>query len=105
MIEKIWSWIKALVKLPTLFRRRQAQEETEPAAGQLSELDKKLGREIQKREASEGKSVRTSTGSPNMPKYYFCKCDRRCKRVRKTVGGAYYKCRIHGEFFVRAPMV
>jgi len=39
---------------------------------------------------------------PNMPKYQPCAaCTRGSKRVSKTIGGANYRCRYHGEFFVR----
>jgi hypothetical protein len=103
MIKKIWEWIKAMVKLPKLLPRHQAQEEAEPAPGELTELDKKLGQKIQRRQEKMGKRVNTSAGGPNMPRYQFCTCGQRGKRTRKTMGGAYYRCRIHGEFFIRAP--
>jgi len=88
--------------IPRRFRR-EVPEEPEPAPGQLTELDKRLGKEIQKRKAREGRPVDTHQGGPNMPRHQHCKCGRWSKRKRKTAGGAYYKCRIHGDFFVRAP--
>lgn len=48
--------------------------------------------------------VGTSRGGPNMPKRQPCpKCGKWSKRGAKTLGGAYYSCSTHGEFFVRAP--
>jgi len=50
----------------------------------------------------EGKEVNTSYGGPNMPRYQFCNCGLSSRRVKKTVSGALYDCRCHGEFFVKA---
>lgn len=95
--------LMAMAKLPKLLPRR-CQEEPEPAPGVLTDLDKKLGAEIQKRQTLEGKPVDTRQGGPNMPRYQPCpKCRRQSKRMEKTAGGANYNCRIHGKFFVRAP--
>lgn len=39
----------------------------------------------------------------NMPKTYPCPfCSATSKRVNKTMGGAYYVCRTHGNFFVKS---
>ena len=93
IIKKICEWIKAIFK-------RKAPE---PDTGRWSELDKKLGRKIQQRQEKMGRPVDTHRGYPNMPRYQFCNCGRQAKRSRKTDGGAYYKCKDHGEFFVRSP--
>ena len=46
--------------------------------------------------------VRTSRGGLNMPKFQPCpQCHAGSKRYNKTMGGANYSCRTHGEFFVR----
>jgi hypothetical protein len=100
-LKKILEWLKMVAKLPKLLPRRR--QEPEPAPGVLSELDKKLGQEIQKREERMGRPLDTRQGGPNMPRYQFCSCGRSARRTRKTAGGANYKCSIHGEFFVRAP--
>lgn len=49
------------------------------------------------------KVTKTSRGGPNMPKFRRCPmCYARSRRTFKSEGGAYYQCRLHGEFFVRA---
>jgi len=102
--KKILEWLKTVAKLPKLLLHRREKEEPGPAPGVLTDLDKKLGAEIQKRQAKgKVKVVDTCQGGPNMPRWQFCNCRRGAKRMRKTLGGAYYKCPIHGEFFVRAP--
>jgi hypothetical protein len=92
---------KLVAKL--LPRRREIHEEPDPAPGVLTPLDKELGRRIQERQAG-GRVVTTSQSDPNMPKWQFCKCGRRAKRIDKVqLGGregAFYRCSIHGEFFV-----
>jgi len=51
----------------------------------------------------EGRPVDTRHGGPNMPRYHLCsRCNLASRRAKKTTGGAMYKCRRHGEFFVRA---
>jgi hypothetical protein len=104
MIKKIWECIKALAKLPKLLPHRgEVREESEPAPGVLTDLDKELGQKIQRRQEKMGKSVDTRQDGPNMPRYQFCpSCHRNAKRMQKTMGGSYYKCPIHGAFFVRA---
>jgi len=99
-VKNICEWIKSMVSnlIPRWFRR-QAPE----PAHVMTPLEKKLAREIQKRQAIEGKPVNTRQGGPNMPKYQPCTCGRWGRRKRKTMGGAYYKCSKHSEFFVRAP--
>lgn len=67
-------------------------------------LIRSLGRDISE-EALESHLVNTSRGGPNMPKYQLCSngcCSLPSRRVRKTLGGATYHCRRHGDFFVRA---
>ena len=106
---KVWAWIKTtasklMTKLPKLLTRRR--EEAEPAPGVLTELDKRLGKEIQRRQAK-GKAVDTHQGGPNMPGSQPCPiCRRRSKRVEKIdeghYRGAYYSCPKHGKFFVSA---
>jgi hypothetical protein len=102
MIKNIWGWIKAMAKLPKLLPRRQVQEE-EPAPGVLTELDKKLGEQIQRRQERE-RAIAARSADPNMPRYQRCACGRQAKRTEKAqVGGkigAFYRCSIHGEFFV-----
>lgn len=70
----------------------------------LTELDKRLGKEIRRRQAK-GKAVDTRQGGPSMPKVQPCpSCGRRSKRVQKVecpIEGAYYRCSKHGKFFVR----
>ena len=47
----------------------------------------------------------TRRGGPNMPKRQPCpavRCGKNCKRGNKTMGGAYYICPNHGDFFVQA---
>jgi hypothetical protein len=101
-IKKIWEWIKTMVyKIADLIPRRLRRESLEPAPS--TPLEKELGKKIQKRQARElGRAVDTRQGGPNMPRRQRCSCGRWAKRKRKTMGGAYYKCPIHGEFFVRA---
>jgi hypothetical protein len=97
--------VSKLVKKLTKLLTREV-EEAEPAPGVLTDLDKKLGAEIQKRQTLEGKPVDTRQGGPNMPRYQPCsRCHRGSKRVEKTAGGANYRCPNpeHGKFFVRAP--
>lgn len=92
-----------LKKLTNLLTRR-SQTDTKPAPGVLTELEKKLGREIQRKQARKGKAVDTRQDGPNMPNSQPCsKCRRRSKRMEKTAGGANYRCPEHGKFFVRAP--
>ena len=39
----------------------------------------------------------------NMPKVQYCPdCNANSKRTSRTVNGANYHCRTHGDFFVRA---
>ncbi|MDD5539452.1 MAG: hypothetical protein PHG61_02035, partial [Candidatus Marinimicrobia bacterium] len=39
-----------------------------------------------------------------MPKKQPCPdCHASCKRVRRTISGAIYNCRTHGQFLVNAP--
>jgi len=39
----------------------------------------------------------------NMPKSQSCmKCNAYSPRIRMTEGGAYYRCRNHGEFFLKS---
>ena len=103
-IRKIWERIKEMVsKIADMIPRRFKREDPEPATGVPTALDKKLGQKIQQRRAKMGKPVDTSKGGPNMPRWQFCNCGRRAKRTRKTMGGAYYRCLVHSEFFVRAP--
>jgi hypothetical protein len=97
------NWLKAMVKLAKLLPRRQGEEESDPAPGVLTPLDKELGRRIQERQAG-GRVITTGQGGPNMPKHQFCACGRRAKRTDKAQiagrEGAFYNCSIHGEFFV-----
>jgi hypothetical protein len=97
-IKQIWAWLLNLVsKLTKLLPRRR-----EPSPIPRVDLDQKLGREIQKRQAK-GKTIDTHQGGPNMPRYQPCpSCGKGSKRIRKTEGGANYQCPIHGTFFVRA---
>ena len=91
-----------LKKLTNLLTRRR-QAGTDPALGVLTDLDKKIGAKILKRQALERKVINTHQGGPNMPKYQPCpRCRRMSKRMEKTEGGAKYKCREHGKFFMRA---
>jgi len=95
-------WTKMVAKLPKLLPRRREVQEEEPAPGKLTDLDKILGEEIQRKQAQERAAA--ASRDPNMPKYQFCDCRRPSKRTQKAqVGGkdgAFYKCPIHGEFFV-----
>jgi len=109
MRKMIWEWIKTMVHkiadlIPRRFRR-EVTEEPEPAPGQLTELDKRLGKEILKKQArGVGRPVDTHQGGPNMPKYQPCPRGHGMKRrTQKTAGGAYYACQQCGKFFVRAP--
>jgi hypothetical protein len=101
-----YTWCKRLMaKLPKLLPHRgEPEEEADPAPGVLTELDKQLGREIKERQAKMSRPIDTSRGDPNMPRYQRCICGRWAKRTDKAeVGGkpgAFYKCSIHGEFFV-----
>jgi len=100
----ILEWLKMVAKLPKLLPRRGKVQEAEPTPGELTELDKILGRKIQQRQAKRGSPVDTSKGGPNMPRRQPCPtCHRPSKRTKKTAGGARYKCPTHGDFFVRAP--
>ncbi len=39
---------------------------------------------------------------PNMPKHQPCpSCHRSCKVEEKLLGGANYRCSLHGKFFIR----
>jgi hypothetical protein len=101
-LNKMREWIKAMVyKIADLISRRLRREPSEPEPAPSTPLEKELGRKIQKRQEL-GRAVDTRHGGPNMPRRQRCSCGRWAKRKRKTMGGAYYKCRIHGEFFVRA---
>jgi len=101
-IKKFWEWIKEMVyKIADLIPDRFKREDPEPALGQLTDLDKKLGQKILERQARAGRPIDTRQGGPNMPRYQFCTCGRPAKRARKTIGGAHYKCSKHGEFFVK----
>ena len=105
-MNKVREWIKAMVhKIADLIPRRLRREPLESEPAPLTPLDKELGKKIQRRQARElGKAVDTRHGGPRMPKYQPCpSCNKMAKRKRKTMGGAYYRCRKHGEFFVRAP--
>jgi len=83
-------------KIKTYLRKRKYERE-------LEELPEKIAQDIQKRQAGQaGIPVITSRSGPNMPKFLSCpQCYADSERVAKTGGGAYYKCRSHGEFFVR----
>lgn len=114
-IKKIWKWIKTMMsnivsKLPKLLPRRhrfirEVQVGPEPAPHVMTPLEKKLGREIQKkRTRGTMRAVDTRQGSPNMPRYQPCSRGHGQKRrKRKTMGGAYYGCKKCGDFFVRSP--
>jgi hypothetical protein len=102
---RVCEWLRTLVaKLPRLLpRRREAEEEDEP--GVLTELDKRLGKEILERQAR--RKVDTRHGGPNMPRSQPCPvCRRKSKRVGKIdedhYRGAYYMCPNHDKFFVSA---
>lgn len=48
------------------------------------------------------KTVKTSRGGLNMPKRQPCpSCRANSVRGEKLTGGANYRCRTHGEFFVK----
>jgi hypothetical protein len=104
-------WIRAMVfKIADLipdFFKRKAPVEPEPASHVLTPLEKKLAREIQKREdkaREAGRAVDTRHDGPNMPKYQPCPQGHGWKRRKqKTMSGAYYSCPICGDFFVRVP--
>jgi hypothetical protein len=66
-----------------------------------TDLEKKLGKEIQK---SQGRAINTRRGGPNMPTYQPCPFGHGLKkRKAKTMGGATYYCnQCKGGFFVRA---
>jgi len=83
-------------KIKTYFRKRKDERE-------FRELHERIAQDIRKRRAGqEGIPVATSRGGPNMPRFQSCpQCHTNSQRVAKTEGGAYYKCRSHGEFFVR----
>lgn len=100
MLKKILQWIKAMVsKISALLPHRSGSE---PAPERNIKLERKLGKEIAR---GRGRGVSTAQGGPNMPKSQPCpKCHGKAKRDRKTVGGAFYDCPRHGEFFVRAPI-
>jgi hypothetical protein len=69
----------------------------------LSKLGEAVG--VVKPKDAEGRLIDTRRGGPNMPGCQPCSiagCGLSSKRVQKTRGGANYKCRRHGEFFVRA---
>lgn len=104
-LKKVWRWIKTMMRKLLHRSKQKASIEAEPAPGVLTDLDKKLGREIQKRQAKgQIKVADTRQGGPNMPRYQFCPQGHGLKRrTRKTMGGAYYGCKKCGEFFVRAP--
>jgi len=104
-IRKIWERIKEMVsKIADMIPRRFKHGDPEPTTGVPTALDKKFGQKIQQRQEKMGKPVDTSKGGPNMPKYQPCHlCSRGAKRSRKTMGGAQYRCPVHGEFFIRAP--
>lgn len=100
-IQKIWEWMKIVAKLPRLLPRRH-QEDPEPEPHVPTDLERELGEKIQRRQSRE--LLKTKKHDlPNMPKHQPCpECNRSSKRIEKTVSGAKYKCRKHGEFFVRA---
>jgi hypothetical protein len=110
---KIWEWIKTMVftiagLIPRWFKR-QATAEPEPAPHVVTPLERKLAREIQKRQAKEiGRAIDTREGGPNMPRYQPCPKDRGLKkRVDKAIvggvpGALYYCNRCKTEFFVKA---
>ena len=85
-----WSKIKAYLQ-----KRKYERE--------LRELHEKIAQDIKKRQAGEqGLPIATSRGGPNMPVFQPCpECHASSQRLMKTEGGAYYRCRTHGEFFVK----
>ena len=101
------NWVKTMA-LRLLHRtRHETPKEPEPAPGVLTDLDRKLGAEIQKRQAR-GKAINTRQGGPNMPKYQPCpKRHGMKKREDKAVvggipGALYYCNQCKDSFFVRA---
>jgi hypothetical protein len=101
-LKKILEWLKMVAKLPKLLPRR-SQEDSEPEPVKRTDLDQILGAEIQRKQA--GERAAAASRDPNMPRYQPCrKCRRPAKRTDKAqLGdkvGAFYKCSIHGEFFV-----
>ena len=103
-INRFWGLIKA--KLAKLIPHRRG--EPEPAPGALTELDKKLGRKIQERQAKMGRPVDTRKGEHNMPKYQPCPFGHGLKKIEEKaivggVPGALYYCnKCKDRFFVRA---
>ena len=88
------SSVRRLVK-----RMFPGQKVEEPAPAPPAAEEKKPG----KKKGLLHRTVNTSRGGPNMPKYQPCPdCGKWSKRESKTMGGAYYRCVNHGQFFVRA---
>jgi hypothetical protein len=105
-MSRVLDWIRATIfKLRDLISRR-SKVDTPEEPPVLTELDKKLGRKIQKRQAEKAElaqPVDTRHGGPNMPKRQPCPRGHGWKRRKqKTMGGAYYGCRICGDFFIRS---
>lgn len=101
IIKKILEWIKAMVSKLAELIPRQRQAEREPTPHVDKALERRLAKRIQQGAV---RPVDTRQGGPNMPRRQPCpSCHKRAKRKRKTMGGGYYECRKHGEFFVRAP--
>jgi len=99
--KRLMDWLKTILsKLTDLLPGRQL-----PAPHVDTELEKKLARDIQKNvPGGVGRGVDTRRGGPNMPRRQPCSsCHNSAKRTRKTMGGGYYRCSKHGEFFVRYP--
>lgn len=90
--------------LPGLFRR-DGQGDPDPSPGQLTQLDRKLGKRIQERQARQAARAQTARiRGFNMPKRQPCPvCHASAKRKLKTFDGANYYCRrCRKTFFLRA---
>jgi hypothetical protein len=101
-----WEWLKTMVaKLTKLLRLFKHESSAHLVPTPNVELEKELGRQIQKRQARDlGRPIDTRRGGHNMPKYQPCPhCHGWKRRKEKTMGGAVYSCQKCGEFFVRAP--
>jgi hypothetical protein len=98
-LKKLWEWLKVVAKLSP---HRRQEEDPGPAPVKRTDLDQILGAEIQRKQA--GERAAAVSRDPNMPRYQQCRCGRWAKRTQKAqLGdkvGAFYKCSIHGEFFV-----
>lgn len=99
-IKQLVEWLRTMVSKLTDFSPGR-----QPAPPVNTELEKKLARDMQENRArGVGRGVDTRRGGPNMPRRQPCSsCHKSVKRTRKTMGGAYYKCSKHDEFFVRYP--